>query len=106
MSTWLFRRSDENPLARRPYCDFQEWKLQLNNLNGAIFEGQLYAPDDFAKLEAMPTRAQSHQYLLSCLHLSVINVIALLRARQEAVAQADKPSAEGETAALALAVDN
>jgi large subunit ribosomal protein L10 len=60
VNAWLFVRSDEIPPALKPYLDFQkEWKLQLNDFTGAVYEGRLYGPDDFAKLEAMPARAQS-----------------------------------------------
>ncbi|PUZ63773.1 hypothetical protein GQ55_3G094600 [Panicum hallii var. hallii] len=103
MNAWLFVRSDEIPPALKPYRDFQkEWKLQLNDFTGAVYEGRLYGPDDFAQLEAMPTRAQSYQYLLGCLQMPAVNLLAVLRARQEAMlAQADKPPAEGEPAAPA-----
>lgn len=105
MNAWLFVRSDEIPPALKPYRDFQkEWKLQLNDFTGAVYEGRLYGPDDFAQLEAMPTRAQSYQYLLGCLQMPAVNILAALRARQEALAaQADKPPAPegGEAAAPA-----
>ncbi|KAG2616088.1 hypothetical protein PVAP13_3NG118199 [Panicum virgatum] len=103
MNAWLFVRSDEIPPALKPYRDFQkEWKLQLNDFTGAVYEGRLYGPDDFAQLEAMPTRAQSYQCLLGCLQMPAVNLLAVLRTRQEAMlAQADKPPAEGETAAPA-----
>lgn len=52
----------------------------------------------------MPTRAQSYQYLLGCLQMPAVNVLAVLRARQEALsAEADKPPAEGEGEAAAPA---
>ncbi|CAN6353593.1 unnamed protein product [Urochloa humidicola] len=103
MNAWLFVRSDEIPPALKPYRDFQkEWKLQLNDFTGAVYEGRLYGPDDFAQLEAMPTRAQSYQYLLGCLQMPAVNLLAVLRARQEAMlAESDKPPAEGEAAAPA-----
>lgn len=105
MNAWLFVRSDEIPPALKPYRDFQkEWKLQLNDFTGAVYEGRLYGPDDFAQLEAMPTRVQSYQYLLGCLQMPAVNVLAVLRARQEALAaEADKPPTEGEAAAPAPA---
>jgi large subunit ribosomal protein L10 len=99
MNAWLFVRSDEIPPALKPYRDFQrEWKLQLNDFTGAVYEGRLYGPDDFAKLETMPTRAQSYQYLLGCLQMPAVNALAVLRARQEAMTQEDKPPAEAEAA--------
>ena len=48
---------------------------------------RLYGPDDFAQLEAMPTRVQSYQYLLGCLQMPAVSVLAALRARQEAMAR-------------------
>lgn len=100
MNAWLFVRSDEISSAIKPYRDFQEWKLQLNDFSGAVYEGRLYGPDDFPQLEAMPTRAQSYQYLLGWLQMPAVDVLAVLRARQEALAaEADKPPAEGEPAA-------
>uniref|UniRef100_N1R1E7 Uncharacterized protein n=1 Tax=Aegilops tauschii TaxID=37682 RepID=N1R1E7_AEGTA len=60
----------------------------------AVYEGRLYGPDDFAQLEAMPTRVQSYQYLLGCLQMPAVSVLAALRARQEAMAQAEQPPAE------------
>ncbi|GJN36236.1 hypothetical protein PR202_gb25077 [Eleusine coracana subsp. coracana] len=71
----------------------------LFDFTGAVYEGRLYGPDDFAQLEAMPTSAQSYQYLLGCLQMPAVNVLAVLRARQEAMTQADKPPAEAEDAA-------
>jgi hypothetical protein len=60
VNAWLFVRSDEIPPTLKPYLDFQkEWKL--NDFTSAVYEGRLYGPDDFAKLEAMPARAQSYQ---------------------------------------------
>ena len=95
MNAWLFVRSDEIPPALRPYRDFQkEWWLQLNDFTGAIFEGRLYGPDEFVQLEAMPTRVQSYQYLLGCLQMPAVSVLAALRTRQEAMSQAEKPHAE------------
>uniref|UniRef100_A0A804UFY3 Uncharacterized protein n=2 Tax=Zea mays TaxID=4577 RepID=A0A804UFY3_MAIZE len=47
MNAWLFVRSDEISSAIKPYRDFQEWKLQLNDFSGAVYEGRLYGPDDF-----------------------------------------------------------
>lgn len=105
MNAWLFVRSDEIPPALRPYRDFQkEWKLQLNDFTGAVYEGKLYGPDDFAKLESMPTRVQSYQYLLGCLQMPAVSVLAALRARQEAMAQAETPPPPTEDAAATAAV--
>uniref|UniRef100_A0A0E0DLA6 Large ribosomal subunit protein uL10c n=1 Tax=Oryza meridionalis TaxID=40149 RepID=A0A0E0DLA6_9ORYZ len=99
MNAWLFVRSDEIPPALRPYRDFQkEWKLQLNDFTGAVFEGRLYSPDDFAQLESMPTRLQSYQYLLGCLQMPAVSVLAALRARQEAMAQPPPPPPADEPA--------
>ncbi|XP_047095281.1 50S ribosomal protein L10, chloroplastic-like [Lolium rigidum] len=97
MNAWLFVRSDEIPPALRPYRDFQkDCKLQLNDFTGAVYEGRLYGPDDFTKLEAMPTRVQSYQYLLGCLQMPAVSLIAALRARQEAMANPPADDATSE----------
>ncbi|XP_020108651.1 50S ribosomal protein L10, chloroplastic-like [Ananas comosus] len=92
MNAWLFVHSDDVPPALNPYRHFQrEWKLALNDFTGAVYEGRLYGPDDFAALEAMPTRLQSYAYLLGCLHTPAVSLLGVLQAAPVQPAPAPPP---------------
>nr|CAD1841966.1 unnamed protein product [Ananas comosus var. bracteatus] len=93
MNAWLFVHSDDIPPALNPYRHFQrEWKLALNDFTGAVYEGRLYGPDDFAALEAMPTRLQSYAYLLGCLHTPAVSLLGVLQAAPVQPAPAPPPA--------------
>jgi len=68
MNVWLFVHTEEIPSAIKPYRDFQkEKKLEENDFTGAVFEGKFYGPDEFKKLETLPTRGEIYANLLGSL---------------------------------------
>ncbi|KAK7388345.1 hypothetical protein VNO78_23160 [Psophocarpus tetragonolobus] len=81
MNVWLFVHTEEIPSAIKPYRDFQkDKKLEDNDFTGAVFEGKFYAPDQFKKLETLPTRAQLYSTLLGALHSPASSLLSTLQA--------------------------
>ncbi|XP_020580404.1 50S ribosomal protein L10, chloroplastic-like [Phalaenopsis equestris] len=91
MNAWLFVRSEDEVAAALKACrDFQrQWKLDLNDFTGAVFQGRLYGPQDFGVLETSPAKADSNAYLLGSLQLPAASLIGLLQAFQESISSAD-----------------
>ncbi|PKA62639.1 50S ribosomal protein L10, chloroplastic [Apostasia shenzhenica] len=90
MNAWLFVRSEDDVAATLKACrDFQrQWKLDLNDFTGAVFQGRLYGPQDFGVLESSPATAESNAYLLGSLHLPAASLIGLLQVSQESISSA------------------
>ncbi|PKU84975.1 50S ribosomal protein L10, chloroplastic-like [Dendrobium catenatum] len=105
MNAWLFVRSDDEVASALKACrDFQrQWKLDLNDFTGAVFQGRLYGPQDFGVLETTPAKADSNAYLLGSLHLPAASLIGLLQASLEGVCSADAAAPPDATAAAAPA---
>lgn len=80
MNVWLFVHSEEIPDAIKPYRAFQKEKKVENDFTGAVFEGKFYGPDEFKKLENMPTRAEIYAKLLGSLQSPAINLVGTLQA--------------------------
>ncbi|XP_027329922.1 50S ribosomal protein L10, chloroplastic-like [Abrus precatorius] len=81
MNVWLFVHSEEIPAAIKPYRDFQkEKKLEDNDFTGAVFEGKFYGPDEFKKLETLPTRAEIYATLLGSLKTPASALVSTLQA--------------------------
>ncbi|KAK7291973.1 hypothetical protein RIF29_07560 [Crotalaria pallida] len=81
MNVWLFVHTEEIPAALKPYRDFQkEKKLEDNDFTGAVFEGKFYAPDEFKKLETLPTRAEIYANLLGSLKAPASALVGTLQA--------------------------
>ncbi|XP_047154217.1 50S ribosomal protein L10, chloroplastic-like [Vigna umbellata] len=81
MNVWLFVHSEEIPAALKPYRDFQrEKKLEDNDFTGAVFEGKFYGPDEFKKLETLPTRAEIYATLLGALKAPSSALVSTLQA--------------------------
>ncbi|CAL0325641.1 unnamed protein product [Lupinus luteus] len=81
MNVWLFVHTEEIPSAIKPYRDFQkEKKLEDNDFTGAVFEGKFYGPDEFKKLETLPTRAEIYSTLLGSLKSPASALVGTLQA--------------------------
>ncbi|RDX75551.1 50S ribosomal protein L10, chloroplastic, partial [Mucuna pruriens] len=81
MNVWLFVHTEEIPSAIKPYRDFQkEKKLEDNDFTGAVFEGKFYGPEDFKKLETLPTRAEIYATLLGALKSPSSALVGTLQA--------------------------
>ncbi|KAJ0978188.1 hypothetical protein J5N97_013662 [Dioscorea zingiberensis] len=58
-NAWLFVHTDEIPGALKACREFQrKTGLLLNDFVGAVFEGEVYGPDEFQALETMPTKEE------------------------------------------------
>ncbi|XP_054786414.1 50S ribosomal protein L10, chloroplastic [Prosopis cineraria] len=81
MNVWLFVHTEEIPSAIKPYRDFQrEKKLEDNDFTGAVFEGKFYGPDEFKKLESLPSRAEIYAKLLGSLQSPASALVSTLQA--------------------------
>ncbi|KAF7828990.1 50S ribosomal protein L10, chloroplastic-like [Senna tora] len=81
MNVWLFVHTEEIPAALKPYRDFQkEKKLEDNDFTGAVFEGKFYGPEEFKKLESMPSRAEIYAQLLGSLKSPASGLVSTLQA--------------------------
>lgn len=81
MNVWLFVHTDEIPAALKPYRDFQkERKLEENDFTGAVFEGKFYGPEEFKKLESLPSRAEVYAKLLGSLQSPASALVSTLQA--------------------------
>ncbi|GAU18348.1 hypothetical protein TSUD_202370 [Trifolium subterraneum] len=81
MNVWLFVHTEEIPSAIKPYRDFQkERKLEENDFTGAVFEGKFYGPDEFKKLETLPTRAEIYASLLGSLKSPASALVTTIQA--------------------------
>ncbi|XP_061375791.1 large ribosomal subunit protein uL10c-like [Gastrolobium bilobum] len=81
MNVWLFVHTEEIPTAIKPYRDFQkEKKLEDNDFTGAVFEGKFYGPDEFKKLETLPSRAEIYATLLGSLKSPASALVSTLQA--------------------------
>ncbi|XP_057420390.1 50S ribosomal protein L10, chloroplastic [Lotus japonicus] len=81
MNVWLFVHTEEIPKAIKPYRDFQkEKKLDENDFTGAVFEGKFYGPNEFKKLETLPTRAEIYANLLGSLKSPASALVSTLQA--------------------------
>ncbi|EXB88484.1 50S ribosomal protein L10 [Morus notabilis] len=81
MNVWLFVHSEEILAAIKPYRDFQkERKLDGNDFTGAVFEGKFYGPEDFKKLETLPTRAEIYAKLLGSLQGPALGLVGTIQA--------------------------
>ncbi|CAL5199484.1 unnamed protein product [Lathyrus oleraceus] len=81
MNVWLFVHTEEIPSAIKPYRDFQkEMKLEENDFTGAVFEGKFYGPDEFKKLETLPTRAEIYANLLGSLKSPASSLVTTIQA--------------------------
>lgn len=81
MNVWLFVHTEEIPSAIKPYRDFQkEEKLEENDFTGVVFEGKYYGPDDFNKLETLPTRAETYANLLGSLKSPASSLVTTIQA--------------------------
>ncbi|KAF1887365.1 hypothetical protein Lal_00040967 [Lupinus albus] len=58
----------------------KERKLEDNDFTGAVFEGKFYGPDEFKKLETLPTRAQIYATLLGSLKSPASALVGTLQA--------------------------
>eukprot|EP00245_Coleochaete_scutata_P007558 TRINITY_DN23007_c0_g1_i1.p1 TRINITY_DN23007_c0_g1~~TRINITY_DN23007_c0_g1_i1.p1 ORF type:complete len:286 (+),score=67.02 TRINITY_DN23007_c0_g1_i1:90-860(+) len=80
MNAWLFVHTEEIPKALKPYRDIQkELKLE-NDFTGGVFEGKYYAPEEFKKLETLPTRNEIYAMLLGVLESPARNVVSTIGA--------------------------
>lgn len=78
---WLFVHTEEIPAAIKPYRDFQkEMKLEENDFIGGVFEGKFYGPDEFKKLETLPTRAEIYANLLGSLKSPASSLVTTIQA--------------------------
>lgn len=55
-------------------------KLEENDFTGAVFEGKFYGPDEFKKLETLPTRAEIYANLLGSLKSSASSLVTTIQA--------------------------
>ncbi|XP_039135616.1 50S ribosomal protein L10, chloroplastic-like [Dioscorea cayenensis subsp. rotundata] len=94
-NAWLFVHTDEIPGALKACRDFQRRTgLLLNDFVGAVFEGEVYGPEEFQALETMPTKEEVYSYLLGCLRVPAINLLSTLQAEDMGLL----PSSTGEEA--------
>lgn len=102
MNAWLFVHDDDGiPAALKPYREFQKKEgVGFNDFRGAVFEGRVYGPDEFAELESMPTRMESYRYLLGCLQTPAAWLVGILGEKDREVA-ADAAASGAEAAAAA-----
>jgi large subunit ribosomal protein L10 len=81
MNVWLFVHTEEIPSAIKPYRDFQkEKKLEENDFIGGVFEGKFYSPEEFKKLETLPTRAEIYANLLGSLKSPASALVTTIQA--------------------------
>ncbi|KAK1270602.1 hypothetical protein QJS04_geneDACA023496 [Acorus gramineus] len=81
MNAWLFVHTEEIPAALKPYRAFQkERKLEDNDFSGAVFEGSFYGPEEFKKLESLPSRAEVYGKVLGALQSPAGAILGALQA--------------------------
>lgn len=101
MNAWLFVHDDDGiPAALKPYREFQKKEgAGFNDFRGAVYEGRVYGPDEFAELETMPTRMESYKYMLGCLQTPAAWLVGILQEKdREVVEQAAEGGAEAVAA--------
>lgn len=81
MNAFLFVHSDEIPPSLKPFRDMQkEFKMDLNDFTGAVFEGKYYSPSDMNSLETLPSRAEVYAKLLGVMQGPARNVVTTVQA--------------------------